>query len=58
MSLTRVSRPLGRGGGGLRENLGMEQTIVRTREVTKVYQMGKVEVHALRGIDLEIEGGE
>ncbi|NQT50611.1 ABC transporter ATP-binding protein [bacterium] len=36
----------------------MEQTIVRTREVTKVYKMGKVEVHALRGVDLEVRAGE
>ena len=36
----------------------MEQTIVRTRSVTKVYRMGKVEVHALRGVDLEIRAGE
>jgi len=32
--------------------------IVRTVEVKKIYQMGKVEVPALRGIDLEIEEGE
>jgi len=36
----------------------MEQNIVRTREVTKVYKMGKVEVHALRGVNLEIRAGE
>ncbi len=36
----------------------MEQTIVRTRDVTKVYKMGKVEVHALRGVSLEIRAGE
>jgi len=36
----------------------MEQTIVRTRDVTKIYKMGKVEVHALRGVDLEIKAGE
>ncbi|NQT85211.1 ATP-binding cassette domain-containing protein, partial [bacterium] len=36
----------------------MDQTIVRTRGVTKVYQMGKVEVHALRGVDLEVRAGE
>jgi putative ABC transport system ATP-binding protein len=32
--------------------------IVRTVDVKKVYQMGKVEVLALRGINLEIEEGE
>jgi len=36
----------------------MKQTIVRTRAVTKIYTMGKVEVHALRGVDLEVQAGE
>jgi putative ABC transport system ATP-binding protein len=36
----------------------MEQNIVRTRDVTKVYKMGKVEVHAFRGVDMEIRVGE
>lgn len=39
----------------------MEQVsefIVRTRDVRKVYLMGKVEVHALRGITLDIKRGE
>ena len=36
----------------------MDQTIVRTRGVTKIYKMGKVEVHALRGVDVEIKAGE
>ncbi|HUT33415.1 MAG TPA: ABC transporter ATP-binding protein [Planctomycetota bacterium] len=36
----------------------MQQNIVRTRDVTKVYRMGKIEVHALRGVDLEIRAGE
>ncbi|MBM4031312.1 MAG: ABC transporter ATP-binding protein [Planctomycetes bacterium] len=36
----------------------MQQNIVRTRQVTKVYRMGKVEVHALKGVDLEIRAGE
>ena len=35
-----------------------QQNIVRTRDVTKVYKMGKVEVHALRGVSLEIRVGE
>ena len=32
--------------------------VVAIRQVTKVYQMGDVEVHALRGIDLDILAGE
>jgi len=35
-----------------------EQNIVRTKGVRKVYQMGKVEVEALKGINLEIRTGE
>lgn len=33
-------------------------TLISTRGLTKVYQMGEFEVHALRGIDLEIARGE
>ena len=36
----------------------MKQSIVRTKGVTKVYKMGNNEVHALRGIDIEIKAGE
>ena len=32
--------------------------VVRTKDVRKVYRMGTVEVHALRGVDLEIRTGE
>ena len=32
--------------------------VVRTQDVKKLYVMGDVEVHALKGIDLEIEQGE
>ncbi|MBW1695262.1 MAG: ABC transporter ATP-binding protein [Deltaproteobacteria bacterium] len=32
--------------------------IVRVSKVTKVFQLGKVEVHALKGIDLEINTGD
>jgi len=31
---------------------------VRLRNVTKTYQMGEVQVHALRGLDLEVQEGE
>lgn len=33
-------------------------SVIKTKGITKVYQMGEVEVHALRGISLEIEEGE
>lgn len=39
----------------------MEQVsefVVRTRDVQKIYLMGKVEVHALRGVTLDIKRGE
>ncbi len=35
-----------------------QQVVVRTKDVKKVYKMGKVEVHALKGITVEIEAGE
>jgi putative ABC transport system ATP-binding protein len=34
------------------------ETVFRTRALTKVYEMGEVRVHALRGIDLELYEGE
>jgi len=38
--------------------MGSRQVVFRTRELTKIYDMGEVQVHALRGIDLELYGGE
>ena len=35
-----------------------KRTVVRTQKVKKVYQMGEIEVHALRGVDREIYTGE
>jgi putative ABC transport system ATP-binding protein len=41
-----------------RTQTGDKEIVFNTRGITKVYQMGEVEVHALRGIDLELYGGE
>ncbi len=39
--------------------MGVETTrMIEIENVTKVYQMGEVEVHALRGVSLQIEQGE
>ncbi len=35
-----------------------QRTVVRTQGVKKLYQMGAIEVHALRGVDIEIYSGE
>lgn len=32
--------------------------VFQARQLTKVYQMGEVEVHALRGVDLDLYQGE
>jgi putative ABC transport system ATP-binding protein len=36
----------------------MANALVKIEQLTKIYKMGEVEVHALRGVDLEIKPGE
>jgi putative ABC transport system ATP-binding protein len=35
-----------------------EQSVIAVRGITKVYQMGDMEVHALRGVDLDVARGD
>jgi putative ABC transport system ATP-binding protein len=37
---------------------GNREAVFQARGITKVYLMGEVEVHALRGVDLDLYGGE
>lgn len=37
---------------------GSREPVFRARGLTKVYRMGEVEVHALRGVDLALDRGE
>ncbi|HSQ53883.1 MAG TPA: ATP-binding cassette domain-containing protein, partial [Candidatus Bathyarchaeia archaeon] len=34
------------------------ETVFRARGLTKIYDMGEVQVHALRGVDVDLFGGE
>ena len=35
----------------------MKDLVVEAKDITKIYQMGEIEVHALRGLSLEISPG-
>jgi len=41
-----------------RENLVSSGVVIKTLELTKVYEMGSEQVHALSGVDVEIRKGE
>lgn len=40
------------------EDTAAKNTIIKAENIEKTYDMGQVQVHALRGVDLEIERGE
>ena len=35
-----------------------ETPIIQTRQLTKTYRVGDIDVHALRGVNLEVNKGE
>ncbi|MGD8822291.1 MAG: ATP-binding cassette domain-containing protein, partial [Anaerolineales bacterium] len=35
-----------------------DQEVIQAKGLTKVYQMGDVQVHALRGVDISVRRGE
>ena len=35
-----------------------ERSLIEIRHITKTYRMGAVQVHALRGVSLQVDGGE
>ena len=41
-----------------RQDTVAEGAVFVARGITKIYDMGEVQVHALRGVDLELDGGE
>ncbi|MCB0169151.1 MAG: ATP-binding cassette domain-containing protein, partial [Anaerolineae bacterium] len=36
----------------------VNESVIEIQDMTKVYQMGDIKVHALRGVSLEIQKGE
>ena len=52
-----MSKSAARTGAARPARTGTEP-IIRVRGLTKVYHVGEVDVHALRGVDLEIARGE
>jgi len=35
-----------------------QENVIKVEDITKVYQMGEIEVHALRGVSFSVRKGE
>jgi ABC-type sugar transport system ATPase subunit len=44
--------------GKKREPDNVKEAVFQVRDLAKIYKMGEVEVHALRGVDMELYSGE
>src|SRR6476469_10023724 len=40
------------------EQFNRDQVVIRVDDIHKIYQLGETQVHALRGVNLEIRRGE
>ncbi|NPU84230.1 MAG: ABC transporter ATP-binding protein [Syntrophaceae bacterium] len=49
---------MAKGNAEPRQNHGGNNVVFQVRGLTKVYRMGELEVHALRGVDMELYSGE
>jgi putative ABC transport system ATP-binding protein len=47
-----------RGGAGSRVAHAAGSVVLQARSLSKIYEMGEVQVHALRSVDLDLYGGE
>jgi len=56
--ITEIPRPNIEIGAGLLTAQAQPETVIKLDHIHKTYTMGDVEVHALRGISLEIKQGE
>jgi putative ABC transport system ATP-binding protein len=44
--------------GGLKYSAGSNESLIQIEHITKVYQLGEFEVHALRGVSVSVSRGE